>query len=77
MMNVSSCVDPQPDPSVMLFVLLTFGGCCRSTLMKVQNFPDIDLPTVTSRRRCPAPHLRRWKPTSRAARELHRHRAGA
>jgi multidrug efflux pump subunit AcrB len=31
----------------MLFVLLTFGGLLSFNAMKVQNFPDIDLPTVT------------------------------
>src|SRR5213076_300075 len=31
---------------VMLFVLLTFGGLLSFQKMKVQNFPDIDLPTV-------------------------------
>src|SRR5687768_6337652 len=30
----------------MLFVLLTFGGLLGFQAMKVQNFPDIDLPTV-------------------------------
>src|SRR5688500_13236789 len=31
----------------MVFVLLTFGGVLAFNLMKVQNFPDIDLPTVS------------------------------
>src|SRR5688500_11834080 len=31
----------------MVFVLLTFGGILAFNGMKVQNFPDIDLPTVT------------------------------
>src|SRR5688572_5659831 len=31
----------------MLFVLLTFGGVLAFNGMKVQNFPDIDLPTVS------------------------------
>ena len=31
----------------MLFVLLTFGGMLSFKAMKVQNFPDIDLPTVS------------------------------
>ena len=31
----------------MLFVLLTFAGLLSFNAMKVQNFPDIDLPTVT------------------------------
>lgn len=47
MMNVSSWSIRNPIPAVMLFVLLTFGGLISFNLMKVQNFPDIDLPTVT------------------------------
>jgi multidrug efflux pump subunit AcrB len=46
MMNVSSWSIRNPIPAVMLFVLLTFGGLISFNLMKVQNFPDIDLPTV-------------------------------
>ncbi len=46
-MNVSSWSIKNPIPAVMLFVLLTFGGVLSFNAMKVQNFPDIDLPTVT------------------------------
>jgi len=46
MMNVSAWSIRNPIPAVMLFVLLTFGGVLSFNLMKVQNFPDIDLPTV-------------------------------
>jgi len=46
-MNVSSWSIKNPIPAVMLFVLLTFGGVLAFNAMKVQNFPDIDLPTVT------------------------------
>lgn len=46
MMNVSSWSIKNPIPAVMLFVLLTFGGLLSFGKMKVQNFPDIDLPTV-------------------------------
>ncbi|KQT12530.1 efflux RND transporter permease subunit [Ramlibacter sp. Leaf400] len=46
-MNVSSWSIRNPIPAVMLFVLLTFGGLMGFQAMKVQNFPDIDLPTVT------------------------------
>jgi multidrug efflux pump subunit AcrB len=45
-MNVSSWSIKNPIPAVMLFVLLTFGGMLAFKAMKVQNFPDIDLPTV-------------------------------
>jgi multidrug efflux pump subunit AcrB len=47
MMNVSSWSIRNPIPAVMLFVLLTFGGFLSFSAMKVQNFPDIDLPTVS------------------------------
>ena len=47
MLNVSSWSIRNPIPAVMFFVLLTFGGLLGFASMKVQNFPDIDLPTVT------------------------------
>jgi multidrug efflux pump subunit AcrB len=47
MINVSSWSIRNPIPAVMLFVLLTFGGLLSFNAMKVQNFPDIDLPTVS------------------------------
>ena len=46
-MNVSSWSIKNPIPAVMLFVLLGFGGMLSFKAMKVQNFPDIDLPTVS------------------------------
>ena len=46
-MNVSSWSIKNPIPAVMLFVMLTFAGLLSFNAMKVQNFPDIDLPTVT------------------------------
>ena len=46
-MNVSSWSIKNPIPAVMLFVLLSFGGMLSFKVMKVQNFPDIDLPTVS------------------------------
>ena len=47
MINVSSWSIKNPIPAVMLFVLLTFAGLLSFNAMKVQNFPDLDLPTVT------------------------------
>jgi multidrug efflux pump subunit AcrB len=47
MLNVSSWSIRNPVPAVMLFVLLTFGGLLSFDAMKVQQFPDIDLPTVS------------------------------
>ncbi|PUE15099.1 efflux RND transporter permease subunit [Limnohabitans sp. MMS-10A-178] len=46
-MNVSSWSIRNPIPAVMLFVLLTVAGFIAFGSMKVQNFPDLDLPTIT------------------------------
>ena len=45
-MNVSTWSIKNPIPALMLFVLLTFGGLIAFNAMKVQNFPDMDLPTI-------------------------------
>jgi multidrug efflux pump subunit AcrB len=45
-MNVSRWCIANPIPAVMLFILLTLTGLLAFQRMKVQNFPDIDLPTV-------------------------------
>ena len=47
MMNVSSWSIRNPIPAVMLFVLLAFAGLLSFNAMKVQNFPDVELPTVS------------------------------
>ncbi|MBX3635084.1 MAG: efflux RND transporter permease subunit [Rubrivivax sp.] len=46
-MNVSAWSIRNPIPAVMLFVMLTLAGLMGFHSMKVQQFPDIDLPTVT------------------------------
>ena len=45
-MNVSSWSIRNPVPGVLLFIMLTLVGLLSFHNMKVQNFPDIDLPTV-------------------------------
>jgi len=45
-MNVSSWSIRNPVPSVVLFVLLSLAGLLAFKAMKVQNFPDLDLPTI-------------------------------
>lgn len=45
--NVSTWSIKNPIPAVMLFILLSFAGMISFKAMKIQNFPDIDLPTVT------------------------------
>jgi multidrug efflux pump subunit AcrB len=45
-MNVSAWCIKNPIPSVMLFVMLTLAGLLGFSSMKVQQFPDIDLPTI-------------------------------
>jgi multidrug efflux pump subunit AcrB len=44
--NVSAWCIRNPIPSVMFFVLLTVAGVLGFRAMKIQQFPDIDLPTV-------------------------------
>ena len=46
-MNFSSWSIKNPIPAVMLFVLLTLAGLMSFKAMKVQNFPDLELPTVS------------------------------
>src|SRR6187455_3503792 len=45
--NVSSWSIRNPTATLLLFILLTFLGLRGFQSMKVQEFPDIDLPTVT------------------------------
>jgi multidrug efflux pump subunit AcrB len=46
-MNVSAWSIRNPMPAVMLFVLLTLTGLLGFQRMKLQSFPDVDLPTVS------------------------------
>src|SRR5690606_11277396 len=46
-MNVSAWSIRNPIPALMLFVLLTFAGLLAFQGMKIQHFPDTDLPIVT------------------------------
>ena len=45
-MNLSAWSIRNPVPAAMLFVLLTLAGLMSFRAMKVQNFPDMDLPVV-------------------------------
>src|SRR5690606_7964165 len=45
--NVSAWSIRNPIPAAMLFVMLTLAGLFAFQQMKVQNFPDLDLPTIT------------------------------
>ena len=47
MLNVSSWSIRNPTPAILLFILLSLMGFVAFKAMKVQNFPDIDLPMVT------------------------------
>jgi multidrug efflux pump subunit AcrB len=47
MMNISSWSIRNPIPAAMLFVVLSFAGMLGFDAMKIQNFPDLDLPTIT------------------------------
>ena len=46
-MNVSAWSIKNPIPSIILFFMLSFAGFISFSSMKIQNFPDLDLPTVT------------------------------
>ncbi|MBN8442716.1 MAG: efflux RND transporter permease subunit [Thauera sp.] len=46
-MNLSAWSIRNPIPSILLFLLLTLLGLFGFGAMKIQQFPDIDLPTVT------------------------------
>ncbi|NCV31995.1 MAG: efflux RND transporter permease subunit, partial [Betaproteobacteria bacterium] len=45
-MNLSTWSIRHPVPALMLFVLLSLAGLIGFQSMKVQNFPDLDLPTI-------------------------------
>lgn len=46
-LNVSSWSIRNPTPAILLFILLTFAGLMGFASMKIQEFPDIDLPMIT------------------------------
>ncbi|HNH35868.1 MAG TPA: efflux RND transporter permease subunit, partial [Rhodocyclaceae bacterium] len=46
MINVSSWSIRTPIPAILIFAMLTLGGILSFQAMRIQQFPDIDLPTV-------------------------------
>lgn len=46
-LNISSWAIRNPTPAILLFILLTFAGLLAFQSMKVQDLPDLELPTVT------------------------------
>lgn len=46
-LNLSSWSIRNPTPSILFFILLTFVGLMGFRAMKIQQFPDIELPMVT------------------------------
>lgn len=46
-LNISTWAIRNPTPAILLFILLTFAGIFSFHAMKVQDLPDLDLPTVT------------------------------
>lgn len=46
-MNVSSWSIKNPVPALILFILLTLAGFQSFNVMKIQNFPDLELPTIS------------------------------
>jgi len=47
MINVSTWSIKNPIPAILLFIMLSLAGLVGFKAMKIQNFPDIDLPTIT------------------------------
>jgi multidrug efflux pump subunit AcrB len=45
--NLSSWSIRNPVPAIMLFILLTVAGIMSFASMKVQNFPDLDVPMIS------------------------------
>ena len=45
--NVSAYSIRNPIPAILLFVMLTLAGLLGYSSMKIQQFPDIELPTIT------------------------------
>jgi len=46
-LNISTWAIRNPTPAILLFILLTFAGIISFRAMKIQDLPDLDLPTVT------------------------------
>ncbi|MBP2448566.1 efflux RND transporter permease subunit [Rhizobium leguminosarum] len=46
-MNFSAWSIRNPVPAILLFVMLTVGGLLAFKQLPIQNFPDMDLPTIT------------------------------
>jgi multidrug efflux pump subunit AcrB len=46
-LNISTWAIRNPTPAILLFILLTFAGLSSFSAMKVQDLPDVELPTVT------------------------------
>ncbi|PHM51227.1 efflux RND transporter permease subunit [Xenorhabdus sp. KK7.4] len=46
-MNISTWSIRSPIPSILLFLILSVAGFYSFNLMKIQSFPDMDVPTVT------------------------------
>ncbi|PZP53123.1 MAG: RND transporter, partial [Micavibrio aeruginosavorus] len=45
-MNFATWSIRNPIPSILLFMMLTFAGIAGFNALPIQNFPDMDLPTV-------------------------------
>src|SRR5512138_2176226 len=46
MLNVSSASIRNPIPAVLLFIMLTIVGVMSFRAMKIQQFPDVELPNI-------------------------------
>ena len=46
MVNISAWAIKQPIPSILLFILISVAGLIAFRMLGVNQFPDIDIPTV-------------------------------
>ena len=67
MNQISAWAIRNPVPTIVLFLFLALAGALSFTKLRINNMPDIDIPTVTVTRHAGrALHRRRWKRRSRA-----------
>lgn len=54
-MNISTWSIRNPIPPILLFLVLSVAGFYSFRMMKIQSFPDMDVPTVTVSAALPEP----------------------
>jgi multidrug efflux pump subunit AcrB len=64
-MNLSAPFIARPVATTLLTVGIALAGRARLLQLPVSPLPQVDFPTISVRRRCPAPAPRPWRPASR------------